>query len=190
MIGPHRVMVRRSAYADLPAGVLSPILRLLSLRQKLKCQGVCRAWQQLLHGAGSVNTSACVRDIWGTKLELTIRGSLRVREKTLLDELFEKPAEPPSIVLSSAAACQTLEDKGFFAWFDRLAPSLQVIHLRFEDIHLGTAVPRCFRGGWVFAHILATLHFASEPGECGPQLHVDAGGHTDMPSTASVKFAI
>ena len=89
-------MIRRSAYADLPAEVLSPILRLLFLRHKLKCQGVCRAWQQLLHGAGSVNTSARGRNVWGTKLKITIRGSLTVREKTLVDELFEKPAELPS----------------------------------------------------------------------------------------------
>ena len=62
-----------SAFAQLPAAVLSDILWLTSFVDTLRCEQVCRSWQQVLKRSAAVSKDpylAWSPGIWGEELEL------------------------------------------------------------------------------------------------------------------------
>ena len=75
-----------SAFAQLPAAVLSDILCLTPFVDTLRCEQVCRSWQQVLRHSAAVSKDpypAWSPGIWGEELQLLI---------STLAEKSERPA--------------------------------------------------------------------------------------------------
>ncbi len=168
-------MAGTSDFAGAPIDVLRPILKLLHLQDKLRCEGVCKSWMQLLRGSHSKSSRQVDKAVWGTELNLVICGPQNVRDTIHLHRAHSQTTLPV-ITLNAAQTSQTVTEREFVRWLARRAPSLSKVSVAFDDISRDPAVPSSpnFDGGWVFPQILAALHLCCSSSS-GPELRLEAG---------------
>ena len=164
-----------SGFAEAPAEILGSIVRLLPLREKLKCECVCQNWLQLLRGSHTTTFPQLASTVWGNELRIIVCGPQRVRDKIRISAVEARSART-AITLSAADTSQTATERQFVRWFARVAPHISKVAVSLEagetpTEHLGATVPR---GGWVFPQILTALHLGQRMGHA-PELHLSTG---------------
>ena len=165
---------------ELPADILCAVFGVLSLRQKLTCEFVCKTWQQLLRGQHASCTQQLSTIIWGLRLRLRLympQPTFPVDKIAICEEATNHD-ELPQIVLTDKTS-NSLKRRGFLHWFERLILAVSTIEISLvdsdptnHDLEVSS-----LKGGRIFPHLLVAIHLSRQDIPISRELHLSTGTH-------------
>jgi len=157
-----------SAFAQLPAAVLSNILWLTPFVDTLRCEQVCRNWQQVLKRSAAVSKDpylASSPGVWGKELQLLISTPEEKSERPALKlEQFDY-SRIIAITLHESTGDFTRFHEVFCMWLAEHAAGFMKISVYKEDP----------QSSWLFACIVLAIGTASLSAPPIFTVHFNAG---------------
>jgi len=143
-----------SAFAQLPAAVLSDIFWLTPFLDTLRCEQVCRSWQTVLNRSSAPSEDLFTTwspGIWGNELELLVVKAEKEREKPALKLKQFNNRRSIAITLPVSRRDSTFFGEMFFKWLTDHAAGFLRTHVHKTDP----------QSSWLFARTVLAIGIAS-----------------------------
>ncbi len=143
-----------SAFAQLPAAVLSDIFWLTPFLDTLRCEQVCRSWQTVLNRSSATSEDLFPiwsPGIWGNELELLVVKTEKEQEKPALKLQQVINRRSIAITLLVSRRDSTFFGEVFFKWLTEHAAGFLRIRVHKTDP----------QSSWLFARTVLAIGIAS-----------------------------